>query len=126
MKICAHRMNIYILHMVQKTNTYRKSASPEPAGGRIEHSPCPHGFASECLIILMLPTAAAAAAAAAVAAAAAAAAARGSYVVISIVVICGGSIREKLKLLRACLQYVMGICEAVYYHCPLGCIILLT
>ena len=88
MKIGAHCMNIYILYMVQKTNTYRKSASPEPAGGRIEHSPWPHGFASECLIILcyLRPYCAAAAAAAA--------AARGAYVVISIVAISAAALEN--------------------------------
>ena len=75
MTIGAHCMNMYILYMIQKTNTYRNSASPEPAGGRIEHSPWPHGFASECLIILCYLRPYCAAAAAAVAAAAAAAAA---------------------------------------------------
>ena len=81
-------MNIYMLYMIQKTNTYRKSASPEPAGGRIEHSPWPHGFASECLIILcyLRPYRAAAAAAAA--------AARGSYVVISIVAISAAALEK--------------------------------
>ena len=89
MKIGAHCMNIYMLYMIQKTNTYRKSASPEPAGGRIEHSPWPHGFASECLIILcyLRPYRAAAAAAAA-------AAARGSYVVISIVAISAAALES--------------------------------
>ena len=89
MKIGAHCMNVYMLYMIQKTNKYRNSASPEPAGGRIEHSPWPHGFASECLIILcyLRPYRAAAAAAAA-------AAARGSYVVISIVSI-SAAILEK-------------------------------
>ena len=86
MKIGAHCMNMYILHMIQKTNTYRKSASPEPAGGRIEHSPWPHGFASECLIILcyLRPYRAAAAAAAA----------RGSYVVIFIVAISAAALEK--------------------------------
>ena len=90
MKIGAHCMNMYILYMIQKTNTYRKSASPEPAGGRIEHSPWPHGFASECLIILcyLRPYCAAAAATAA------AAAARGSYVVISIVAISAAALEK--------------------------------
>ena len=109
MKIGAHCMNMYILYTIQKNNTYRNSASPEPAGGRIDHSPWPRGFLSECLIILcyLRPYCAAAAAAAAAAG--------------STRLICsdlhsghiGGSIREQLKLLRACLQYVMVICEAV-------------
>ena len=101
MKIGAHCMNLYISYMIQKTNTYRNSASPEPAGGRIEHSPWPHGFASECLIILCYlrpycatAAAAAAAAAAVVVAAAAAAAARGSYVVISIVAISAAALEK--------------------------------
>ena len=87
MKIGAHCMNIYMLYMIQKTNTYRKSASPEPAGGRIEHSPWPHGFASECLIILcyLRPYRAAAAAAAA---------ARGSYVVVFIVAISAAALEK--------------------------------
>ena len=81
-------MNIYILYMIQKTNTYRNSASPELAGGRIEHSPWPHGFASECLIILcyLRPYCAVAAAAAA--------AARGSYVVVFIVAISAAALEK--------------------------------
>ena len=99
MKIGAHCMNMYMLYMIQKTNTYRNSRSPEPAGGRIEHSPWPHGFASECLIILcyLRPYCAAVAAVAAAAAAvvaAAAAAARGPYVVISIVAISAAALEK--------------------------------
>ena len=84
-------MNIYMLYMIQKTNKYRNSASPEPAGGRIEHSPWPHGFASECLILLcyLRPYRAAA-----TAAAAAAAAARGSYVVVFIVAISAAALEK--------------------------------